>query len=446
MTGNAESANSRAYFKQAAASAASDREVSAMTSELRAASDPTTSPAILDSLGAHPLESIRTAVTWNPNSSAQVLRRLATDPERSVRVQVAMSIETPLDVLRDLATDEDEAIRSAALMNARFPADALWEHRPAGEGEDASEECSGEGELSYRALGYEGAEDPLDIDEEDEEYDDELSAAHEEALWEDQQRSQGYDGYDDGDHWDDDDPLDLDDLHAAGRSSTPHSTLQRLASVRNQSIRSTVAANRNTPPGTLEGLASDSEASVRLRVATNPMAPIATRRKLAEDRDETVRCALASDPRTPAELLRRLGWDAATSVATLVAANPNTPPSALQSLTSHTERIVREAATVERNRRLESLRRSRATQRGRNGLLRLGEDVVVFESGDDHVRIWIGKIRGVRARRTGLLKVLLEIETVRRIEEFAVVGAPRWVRAIRRTRERFEKGDRRANP
>ncbi|UOE43382.1 hypothetical protein [Agromyces larvae] len=395
-----------------------------MTPDLRVAFDPTTAGRLLEPLASHPDQAVREAVASNPNCPARVLLGLAQDDEVSVRLKVAANSDTPPGLLRALATDSDESVRSAALANPSCLAELLWEQAEALVGRDGagqlmdSDEICAATEQAYR------------------EYE-EWARDNEEEDWiEDEDK----DDWIEDEHEDESDLIVVDvtwieaDRITASRSSTPSVVLDGLSIRRHPSVRSAVAGNRNSSPETLKRLAADSDSGVRMKAATNPSTPLDTRHGLATDQDERVRAALARDPRTPVSLLARLALDMAPAVQQMVAVNPNTARSDVEKLTHSSEPNVRRAALSERRRRLHPLRRSRATHAGRAGVLRLNGDELVFESNNDHIRLWLGKIVSLQTRRTGFFRGSLLVRTSYRHHVFVVQSPNRWQRAIERIR------------
>ena len=95
----------------------------------------------------------------------------------------------------------------------------------------------------------------------------------------------------------------------ATHPSTPEPALERLAADQQWQVRMPVAWNPSTPNSLLVRLASDRRCEVRAAAASNPKLPEKLLELLARDRTITVRAAAASNPKLPEKLLELLARD-----------------------------------------------------------------------------------------------------------------------------------------
>ncbi len=113
----------------------------------------------------------------------------------------------------------------------------------------------------------------------------------------------------------------------ARNTSTPATTLAKLATDPNWRVRAEVAKNANSPPTTLAMLTNDPDANVRDWVAMNANTPVSTLATLATDPLWIVRTGVARHASTPAATLTNLANDVNLYVQEAAKKNPNYDPS-----------------------------------------------------------------------------------------------------------------------
>jgi hypothetical protein len=90
----------------------------------------------------------------------------------------------------------------------------------------------------------------------------------------------------------------------AQNPKTPVHLLEKLAEDKQWQVRGGVANNPNTPVTILEQLAQDESEGVRYPVANNPSTPVAILEQLTRDKSKNIRRAVANNPNTPVQLIK----------------------------------------------------------------------------------------------------------------------------------------------
>jgi hypothetical protein len=120
-----ESKSQNIDFKQAKSRLASNPETSPEVLEKlanknqpevveRVAENPQTPPQTLEKLSGHDVPEVRVAVTENKNTPIEAIKSLAKDDNPDVRYRLAENPETPPEVLQDLLDDENPYVVARA--------------------------------------------------------------------------------------------------------------------------------------------------------------------------------------------------------------------------------------------------------------------------------------------------------------------------------------------
>ncbi len=257
------------------------------TALFNAARNPNTPVSILEQIAKYPDEIVRRVLLDNRDLPLNIRLELIRDPSVSVRCQLAhkhYDRQTPVQVLELLANDESARVRELVAENSDTPLEILVKLA-----NDSNREVKAKvaGNLNTPTAVLEslGLEEGI------------FNARNPNTPGSVLAKAVSQMGGDE-----------LADFlkHPVSNSQMPASTLEQLASSKNDSIRYQVAKHPNTPASALEKLAGDSDIFTIMNVASHCNTPPRILEQLAANSDHTTRYNVAQNPNTPPAALEIL--------------------------------------------------------------------------------------------------------------------------------------------